>query len=171
MGEQDSNRDRLLAEGIAWRKADRLDEARERMLELSRAFPDDGLIAYQTAWTHDRLGLEREAVPFYLKALSSGQLSREDRLGALIGCGSSLRVLGRYEEAVELLEGGLAEFPGDGGLAAFLAMALYNAGRHHEATSTLLRLVAVSSTAPSIEPYRAAIEYYAGNLDKIEEAG
>ena len=50
-------------------------------------------------------------------------------------------------------------------------MALYIVGRRHEAASTLLRLVAASSTAPNIELYRAAIEYYAGNLDKIEGAG
>jgi tetratricopeptide (TPR) repeat protein len=170
VGIQDSDRDQLLAEAIAWRKAGRLEEARERMLELSHAFPGDGLVAYQTAWTHDLLGVEREAVPHYLKALSSGQLSAEDRLGALTGCGSTLRVLGRYEEAVEMLEGAVAEFPDDGGLAAFLAMALYNAGRHHDAMSTLLRLVAASSTAPNIARYRAAIEYYADDLDKIEGA-
>ncbi len=170
MSTQNSSKDQLLAEGVAWREAGRLDEARGRMLDLSHAFPDDGPVAYQAAWIHDRLGLEREAVPYYLKALSSGQLSAEDRLGALTGCGSTLRILGRYEEAVELLEGALAEFPGDGGLAAFLAMALYNVGRHHDSTSMLLRLVATSSTAPNIKGYRAAIEYYAGDLDKIEGA-
>lgn len=170
MSARNSGKDQLLAEGVAWRQAGRLDEARERMLDLSRAFPDDGAVAYQTAWIHDRLGLEREAVAFYRTALSSGQLSAEDRLGALIGCGSTLRVLGRHAEAVELLEGGLAEFPGDGGLTAFLAMALYNVDRHHEATSLLLRLVASSSTAPNIESYRAAIEYYASDLDKIDGA-
>jgi thioredoxin-like negative regulator of GroEL len=69
-----------------------------------------------------------------------------------------------------MLEGAVAEFPDDGGLAAFLAMALYNARRHHDAMSTLLRLVAASSTAPNIARYRAAIEYYADDLDKIEGA-
>lgn len=141
------------------------------MLDLSRAYPDDGLVAYQAAWIHDLLGLENEAVPYYLKALSSGQLGVEDRLGALTGCGSSLRILGRYEEAVELLEGALAEFPDDGGLAAFLAMALYNVGRHHDATGILLRLLAASSTAPNVARYRAAIEYYAQDLDTVEGAG
>lgn len=170
MGTRHSSKDELLAEGVAWRQAGRLDEARERMLELSRAFPDDGPVAYQTAWIHDRLGLEREAVPYYLKALSSGRLSAEDRLGAFTGCGSTLRILGRYAEAVDMLEGALGEFPGDGGLTAFLAMALYNVGRHHEAVSMLLRLVATSDNTPSIATYRAAIEYYADDLDKIEEA-
>lgn len=163
-----ATKDELLAEAIAWREAGRLDEARERMLELSREFPEDGHVAYQTAWVHDRLGLEDEAVPYYLQAISSGELSTEDRLGALTGCGSTLRILGRYEEAVELLESAHAEFPDDGGLKAFLAMALYNVGRHKEATSLLLRLLAASSTAPNVAPYRAAIEYYADDLDKIE---
>jgi tetratricopeptide (TPR) repeat protein len=171
MSKQNGDKDRLLAEGIAWREAGRLDEARERMLDLSRVFPDDGLVAYQAAWIHDRLGLEGEAVPYYRKALSSGQLGIEDRLGALTGCGSTLRILGRYQEAVEMLEGALAEFPDDGGLAAFLAMALYNIGRHHEATRLLLRLIVSTSTAPNVAAYGAAIEYYAQNLDMIEGTG
>jgi hypothetical protein len=62
MSVRDEDKDHLLAEGIAWREAGRLDESRERMLDLSRAFPGDGLVAYQTAWVHDRLGLESEAV-------------------------------------------------------------------------------------------------------------
>lgn len=115
--------------------------------------------------------MKRKAARGYLKALSSGQLSAEDRLDALTGCGSTLHILGRYGEAVEMLEGALTEFPGDGCLAAFLAMALYNLGRHHEATSALLRLVAASSTAPNVKPYRDAIEYYAKDLDKIEGTG
>jgi tetratricopeptide (TPR) repeat protein len=171
MSIQTDNKGQLLAEGIAWREAGRLDEARDRMLDLSRAYPDDGIVAYQTAWVHDLLGLENEAVPYYLKALSSDQLGSEDRLSALTGCGSTLRFLGRCDEAVELLEGALAEFPDDGGLAAFLAMALYNVGRHHDATRMLLRLIAASSTAPNITRYRAAIEYYAEDLNMIEGVG
>jgi hypothetical protein len=62
VGMLDGTKDQLLAEGIGWREAGRLDEARERMLGLSHEFPDDGLIAFQTAWIHDRLGLERDAV-------------------------------------------------------------------------------------------------------------
>ena len=140
------------------------------MLELSARYPDDGVVAYQTAWIHDRMGLESAAVPHYRRAIDSGQLGPEDRLGALSGCGSTLRVLGRYDEAADLLRAAAAEYPDDGAVQAFLAMALYNLGRHHEATSLLLRLLAATSEAPNVQAYRQSIEYYAQDLDKVDSS-
>ena len=163
-----ADRARLLAEGVRWREEGRLEDALARMLALSARYPGDGAVAYQTAWIHDRMGLEGAAVPYYRRAIDSGRLSREDRLGALTGCGSTLRVLGRYEEAVELLTAATSEFPDDGALQAFLAMTLHNLGRSGEAVTLLLRLLAASSTAPNVQGYRKAIEYYAQNLDLVE---
>ena len=163
-----ADRARLLAEGVRWREEGRLEDALARMLGLSARYPDDGTVAYQTAWIHDRMGLEDAAVPHYRRALESGRLSPEDRLGALTGCGSTLRALGRYEEAAELLTAATAEFPDDGALRAFLAMTLHNLGRSGEAVTLLLRLLAASSTAPNIPAYRKAIEYYAQDLDRVD---
>ncbi|MFI5803629.1 tetratricopeptide repeat protein [Streptomyces sp. NPDC051561] len=157
------DRDSLLAEAVALRTADRTEEARERLLVLSARFPADAEIAYQTAWAHDRLGLEAEAAPFYEVCLK-GDLGREDRLGAFIGLGSTYRILGRYEEAVATLRSGLAEFPADGALRTFLAMALYNVAESHEAMQLLLGLLAESSEDPGVRRYRPAIEYYARDL-------
>ena len=69
-------------------------------LSLAAEFPDDAEVAYQTAWVHDVLGLEAEAVPFYEHALAGDGLSEEDRRGARLGHASTLRTLGRYPEAV-----------------------------------------------------------------------
>lgn len=136
------------------------------MLALTAEFPEDAEIAYQTAWAHDVLGLEAEAVPYYERALSAGKLGDEDRMGALIGLGSTYRVLGRYGQAVEVLRRGAAEFPADGALRTFLAMALYNTGEHHEAMELLLRVVATTSEDPSVRRYRTAVEHYASGLDE-----
>ncbi|MET7359973.1 tetratricopeptide repeat protein [Streptomyces sp. NPDC005562] len=161
----DGDRDRLLAEAVRLREAGRREEAKERLVALSGVFPDDAEVAYQTAWVHDTLGLEAEAVPHYERALNRPGLSATDRRGALLGLGSTYRILGRYEEAVATLGGAAAEFPEDGALRTFLAMSLYNVGRTHDAMEMLLTLLAATSSDPEITGYRPAIEEYAKDLD------
>ncbi|MFJ6348030.1 tetratricopeptide repeat protein [Streptomyces sp. NPDC092046] len=163
-------RDALLAEAIGLRERGSREEARDRLLVLSARHPDDPEIAYQTAWAHDVLGLEAEAVPYYEKALAAGAegLGAEERRGVFLGLGSTYRILGRHEAAVATLRRGTEEYPEDGSLRAFLAMALYNTGRHHDSTRILLRLLAQTSTDPFVREYREAIEYYAEDLDRVE---
>ncbi|WP_433514035.1 tetratricopeptide repeat protein [Nonomuraea sp. CA-143628] len=156
-------RDDELARAVGLRAAGKRDEARELLVALAARHPDDAEVAYQTAWVHDALGLEAEAVPFYVRALAGDGLNAEDRLGAFLGLGSTYRVLGRVAESLATFERGLAEFPGDAGLRTFRAMALYNAGQAREAVSTLLTVVAESDRAGG---YARAISYYAANLDE-----
>ncbi|MGW1844911.1 tetratricopeptide repeat protein [Streptomyces sp. NPDC001966] len=160
----DHDRDSSLAAAVRLRTEGHQEEARQRLLALAAEFPADAEIAYQTAWAHDVLGLEAEAVPFYERGLGGTGLSEEDRRGALRGLGSTYRVLGQYEKAVEVLRGGVEQFPDDGALRTFLAMALFNTGEHHEAMRLLLELLATSSEDPYVRQYRAAIEYYARDL-------
>ncbi len=154
-----------LAEAVRVREGGDPETARRSLLALSAEFPGDARVAYQSAWAHDVLGLEAEAVPFYERALALPGLPREDRRGALLGLGSTYRVLGRHTDAVRILRQGAEEFPQDGALRAFLAMALYNTGGHHEAMTLLLRLLASTSEDPGVRAYRRAIEFYAGDLD------
>ncbi|MEU5716433.1 tetratricopeptide repeat protein [Streptomyces sp. NPDC020403] len=158
------NKDLLLAEAVALREQGHPEQARERLLSLTAAFPDASDVAYQTAWVHDVLGLEAEAVPYYERSLQGDGLGDEDRRGALLGLGSTYRVLGRFGQAVETLRRGVAEFPDDGALRAFLSMALFNTGEHHEAMQLLLRLLAATSDSPQVQRYRAPIEHYADDL-------
>ncbi|WP_409055623.1 tetratricopeptide repeat protein [Streptomyces sp. SYP-A7185] len=158
-------RERLLAEAVRLREGGRREEARERLVALCEQFPSDAEVAYQTAWVHDALGLEAEAVPHYVRAVESAGLSPDDRRGALLGLGSTYRVLGRYPEAVAVLSDAVAEFPDDAALKTFLAMALYNTGRAHDAMEILLTLLATTSQDPGLAVYRPAIEHYAKDLD------
>jgi tetratricopeptide (TPR) repeat protein len=160
--------DARLGEAIRLREAGENEAARAGLLALSAELPDDVEVAYQTAWVHDRLGLEAEAVPFYERALSGAGLTGDDRRGAYLGLGSTFRTLGRYDESVEVLRRGVADFPEDGGLQTFLAMALYNTAEHHAAMQLLLRLLAATSTDPGVQKYRPAIEHYAQDLDAVE---
>ena len=85
-------------------------QAREVLLPLAAAAPHDAEIQYETACVHDSLGFEAEAVPFYRAALA-GKLAPDARRGAFTGLGSTYRTLGRFAEARDTLEQGLAEFP------------------------------------------------------------
>ncbi|MGW7056446.1 tetratricopeptide repeat protein [Streptomyces sp. NPDC054887] len=166
----DQERDATLAAAVRLREEGRAGEARVLLVDLAERFPRDAEIAYQTAWAHDVLGLEREAVPFYERALAVPGLPAADRHGVFLGLGSTYRVLGSYEQALRTLRLGLAEFPGDPALESFLAMALYNTGQGREAVRTLLRTLAATSGDPGVRQYRRAIEQYADDLDATEGA-
>ena len=157
-------RDRL-QEAVRMREAGDLEQARLRLVELAEEFPGNAQVSYQTAWVHDALGLEREAVPFYERALALG-LAGEERAGALLGFGSTLRTLGSYEAAAGVLRSGVAEFPERRVFEAFLAMALYNLGRHADAMERLLLTLADTSSDPTISAYQRAIRFYADKLDQ-----
>ncbi|MEO3977234.1 tetratricopeptide repeat protein [Streptomyces sp. CAU 1734] len=161
-------RDRELAEAVRLRELGTPEsraEARRLLLDLARRLPADAGVAYQTAWIHDVLGLEAEAVPHYERALAvPGGLGPADRAEALLGLGSTYRILGRQAEAESLLRSAVAEFPGHGGLRVFWAMALFGSGRHEHAVQLLLRLLAATSGDPSVRDFRRAIETYADEL-------
>ncbi|MFI5753986.1 tetratricopeptide repeat protein [Streptomyces sp. NPDC051569] len=156
-----------LARAVRLREQGQAGQAREQLVELAEQYLDDTEIAYQTAWVHDVLGLEREAVPFYERALGGVGLSPEDRHGAFLGLGSTHRVLGSYRAAVQTLRHRLDEFPDDPALRACLAMALYNVGEDHEAVRLLLKTLAATSSDRRIQDCRRAIEHYADDLNGV----
>ncbi|MFF1353479.1 tetratricopeptide repeat protein [Streptomyces sp. NPDC058297] len=162
------DRDASLARAVRLREDGLREEARELLVALSARFPGDAEVAYQTAWVHDTLGLEADAVPYYVRAIAGSGLTGEARRGALLGLGSTYRTLGRYPEAVATLSGGGAEFPEDNALKTFLAMALYNVGRAHDGMRLLLTVLAQTSGDPDLVAYRPALEHYAEDLDAVD---
>ena len=163
-----SDRSRIentLETAIAAREAGRVAEARDLLLELVSAHPNDPRVNLQCAWAHDRMGLEAEAVPYYERALELG-LADGDLNGALLGLGSTYRALGKYPEALRILERGVAEFPDDQGMKIFHAMALYNNGQAKAACESLLTVLSVTNQEEGIARYQRAIAEYALDLDR-----
>ncbi len=154
-----------LERAIRLREAGEVEEARTVLLELLRMNPDDPAVAYQCAWVHDRMGLEREAIPLYERAISLG-LPGRDLEGAILSLGSSLRAAGAYAKAAEVLQGGVERFPQNRAMQVFLAMALHNLDEHERAIEILLRNLAETSSDPEIASYIEAISYYASRLDE-----
>ena len=154
-----------LTEAISLREAGKLEQARTLLLDLVASHPDDPTVYYQCAWAHDALGLEREAVPYYERAIALG-LRGDELAGALLGLGSTYRCLGEYHKAIETLRTGAAQFPGQRSFEVFLAMALYNIGAHAEAMEQLLCALAETSADQSLQRYRRAILFYSDKLDQ-----
>ncbi len=162
-----------LAEAIQLRETGRaqqdeaiLEQARTLLLELAAAYPDDAEISYQTAWVHDNLGLEREAIPFYLRALDQG-IAGPDLEGCLLGLGSTYRGLGEYQLAEETLRRGVSQFPQNRALQIFLAMTLYNRQQHKEAMELVLINLLETTSDDKLQRYMRPLSYYARHLDEI----
>jgi tetratricopeptide (TPR) repeat protein len=151
---------------VALRNEGKAEEARVMLLELYEQNSNDAELLYQLAWTHDVLGLEREAVPFYVKSLTLG-LSSEQRVGALLGLGSTYRTLGEYENSKLILEQAVHEYPENKEFPVFLAMTLHNLGDHSLAMGILLKLLAETSADEGIRSYSKAISFYSDKLEQV----
>ena len=63
-----------LEEAIEVIKEGKLKESNEILIELVNKYPNDPIINYQCAWSFDALGLEKNAIQYYKKAISIGLL-------------------------------------------------------------------------------------------------
>ena len=113
---------------------------------------------FELASAHDSLGQEREAEPLYRAALEGGGLDSYRRRRAVIQLASTLRNLGKAGDAEELLRVERGEPPDelDDAVAAFLALALADAGKPREALS-----VALAALAPHLTRYNRSLAAYA----------
>ncbi|MBD2830505.1 tetratricopeptide repeat protein [Streptomyces globisporus] len=161
----DKKRD-LLAEADRLREDGRPEEARERLLALTAALPDDAEVAYRTAWVHDTLGLESEAVPYYERALGNPGLGRRTGAGRFWGWAARTGSWAGTGRRSRRCAGASRSSRTTGALRTFLAMALFNTDEHHEAMRLLLEVTAATSQDPYVQRYRRAIEHYAKDLDE-----
>lgn len=154
-----------LQKAIELRSAGRAEEARAILLELVAAYPENAEIHYQTAWVHDTLGREHEAIPFYLRAIEQG-LPDGELEDAYLGLGSTYRALGAYQQAEETFRQAVTRFPHNRALQTFLAMTLYNLRQHQEAMDLLLTNLVETTNDQAILSYKRAILFYAPQLDQ-----
>lgn len=154
-----------LASAIHLRESEKHEEARQLLLELHSEFPEDPQVNYQCAWVHDLLGLEREAIPFYEKAIQNG-LTGEDLKSALLGMGSTYRCIGEYQKAIATFQHALNLFPDAQEFNVFMAMAYYNTGVCSVAMQMLLNSLIDTSSDEGVLRYQRAIRFYSDKLDQ-----
>ena len=123
--------------------------------------PDDARALFERAGARDSAGLETEAEPLYRRALEGG-LDDEHRPQATIQLASTLRNLGRIDEALEMLRAEYERGPGmplHDAAAAFYALALASHGEAVAAAS-----VALKALAPHLPRYTRSVTAYADDL-------
>ncbi len=127
--------------------------------------PGSAVGLFERAAALDSTGQPDRAVPLYAAALDAG-LVGERRRRAVIQMASSLRNLGKPQEAVALLttEAAAPSDELDGAVATFLALALVDLGRDREAVA-----VALTALAQYLPRYNRSVTRYAQQLtDKVD---
>jgi tetratricopeptide (TPR) repeat protein len=157
--------DERLARAVVLRENGELERARRLLLKLRAELPDDAHVAVQTAWVHDSMGFEEEAVAHYEAAIA-GELSDEELRSALLGLGSTYRTLGRDEESDRTFRRGIERFPDFLPLRVFHALTAYNLGRSRESVEQLVKVLLESTSDPAILRYRRSLSAYAEDLDR-----
>lgn len=134
----------------------------ERIDALASERPEDDPVAlFERAGARDSAGLEAEAEVLYRRALDGG-LDDERRTRATIQLASTIRNLGKIDEARELLR---AEYerephgPLHDAAAAFYALALVSAGEAERAAS-----IALETLAPHLPRYTRSVTRYAREI-------
>ena len=92
-----------IKKAVELRNQGKLEESNEVMKDLVKEYPENAEVNYQCAWSFDVLSLEKEAIPYYEKAIA-GNLNDEDMQEAYIGIGSTYRVIGRYQDSKDIFE-------------------------------------------------------------------
>lgn len=146
---------------------DEVTEGLRRLREHADAHRDDA-----NAWFHFASGLdfadhEAEASAAYQRVFELGvdQLDPEDQPRIYLQAGSTLRNLGKLDEARSLLETGREAFPGFRALAVFLALVEVSAGQDRRAIDLLFEVIlGEGSGDDSIEQYRRALTWYAADI-------
>ncbi|MGW3566005.1 tetratricopeptide repeat protein [Streptomyces sp. NPDC000941] len=142
------------------------------MTALAAELPaGDPVASFELASAYDATDREAEAAPRYREALAAG-LGGSRRRQAVIQLASTVRNLGRPEEGVALLtaEREAESDELDDAVAAFLALALVDAGREREAVG-----LALSALSRHLPMYNRSLARYAdelaGGADGADGAG
>lgn len=147
-------------------KDKKFEEALKICKKWVNAEPKNGEAYAYTAFAHDSLGYEREAIPYYEKALTL-DLPPPLRREVLLGLGSTYRSIGNYDKAKEILNIGMKEFPDAKEFLVFYSIVLHNLNQHTEALSMLLKTLIETTTNKDIKKYERALSFYADHLDEI----
>lgn len=133
----------------------------------AEAYPDDAVAWFQYGGGLDFTDHEAEAMVAYERAFALGveALDADDRPRIYVQAGSTLRNLGRLDEARSLLAEGRRGYPGFRALAVFQALVEVSGGRERAAIDCLFEaLQATDAGDDSVMSYARALTYYANEI-------
>lgn len=160
--------DTLIAQGNALEKPGTEQQAIAHFIELAAKYPDHAIVQYELGGAYDYAGQEAEAVPYYERAHALG-LPEDLKPRLALQWGSTLRNLGRHEEAIALLEQACQDYPTHAALRAFYALALVSGGQAEKAV--VVALEACLMTPDALDRYQRALGAYVAELrDQLEKS-
>ena len=139
----------------------------DAFLAVLAEHPDDPHVLYEVGGSYDTAGEEETAAGYYESALAAG-LSGDTLRKCLLQYGSTLRLLGRLDESVAVLDRALAGWPESPSVRAFHALGLHAAGRSDGAVGELLALVADAVHTADVLRYEAALRGNAAYLTGLD---
>jgi tetratricopeptide (TPR) repeat protein len=128
-------------------------------LDIVKKYPKSARAKFELANVYDYLGKEQEAIPLYEKAIQMG-LTSEYEAYALLQLGSSLRNVGRVDDAIRILSDAEKRYPELPSITMFLGMAMHDSDRHSEALRTVLTAMLRHLKTSDIERYGIGINNY-----------
>lgn len=144
-----------------WKRFDSFDcnDGVAAMRELAGKCPAvDGRAAFELAGMYDSMGFEAEAGAEYEHALELG-LDEARHAQLAVEYGSTLRNLGRLDEAIAILQAAPTHETTGSAPRIVLALALHSAGRKDEALQ-----VAIGAQIESLPRYQRSMRNYAAAL-------
>jgi tetratricopeptide (TPR) repeat protein len=158
-----------IADIFGMRDREHMQPTIDAFLALLAEHPDQPEVLYEVGGSYDTAGDEQTAAGYYEAALAAG-LSGDTLRRCLLQYGSTLRLLGRYQDSVAVLDRALAEWPDLPSVRVFHALGLHAAGRSDGAVGELLALVADAVRTPDVLRYEAALHGNAGYLIGLDAA-
>ncbi|MEP6860949.1 MAG: tetratricopeptide repeat protein [Deltaproteobacteria bacterium] len=155
--------DEELATITRLRNAGNHEGAYEHAMRLVGEFPTDVRAQMASAYACDRTDREHEAVTYYDTVYRMG-IPEDEKAGFLLGYGSTLRNVGRMDEALEVLREASRLFPEDAAVLAFLAISLHSARRNDEAMATMIRAALMAARENGFGRFARALREYEEEL-------
>ena len=151
----------LIKQGLTLQQEGKHQDAINYFVDLAKQFPDQAEVLFETGGIFDSNGHAAEAIEYYYKAIAQG-LTDDLLVQVMVQLGSSLRNVGKHDEAVQLLQSACIRFPDHRALAAFFALALFSSGKHGEALAEMIEL---TLRVPNFyERYTRSLGNYASDL-------
>jgi tetratricopeptide (TPR) repeat protein len=144
---------------------DQVEQAIDWLRRRAEVDPDDAAAWFRYGGALDYSDREAAAMDAYQRVLDLGvdRLEPDDQPRLFVQAGSTLRNLGRLDEARELLESGRWQFPDNRAIVAFLALVEVSAGNQGRAVDLLFEALLAPDDG-SVPHYRRALAWYAADI-------
>jgi tetratricopeptide (TPR) repeat protein len=146
-----------------WENKDDENKLVKYFSEVAEKYPNSARAKFELANAFDFLGQEDKAISLYEDAIRIG-LNAEYEAYALLQLGSSLRNVGRINDAISVLSDAEKRYPEFPSITMFLGMAMHDRNMNTEALRTVLNSMLRNVKTSDIERYRIGIEKYINDI-------